>query len=136
MIKIGDTFSLNGERWCIKLIDLTGKHPKNKSGEPRIDASRFEINANGIETLRKGRPSKFKPQDVFDAMGIKMPEVVDEGGGVGFNFYQPPAAAAIPVAESVDNVERDWEQVRVSRERVRELLGKLDDDSTEEDWYA
>lgn len=120
-VSVGDTFELNGSKWAIKLIDLDGTHPNNKAGKPRIDASRFYTDEFGEEKVRKGRPSKFDPQDVYGALGLDVPKILETDG---FSTTTVP----------IDEVERSWEETRISKERVAELIGALDDDATSEDW--
>lgn len=75
MVKTGDVFVVDGEKWVVRSIDLSGTNPKNITGEPRIDASKFFTDENGEEKVRKGRPSKFKPGVVYEALGYEAPTV-------------------------------------------------------------
>ena len=123
-ISVGDTFELDGDKWAIKLIDLSGKHPNNKTGKPRIDASRFFKDEFGSEKVRKGRPSRFDPEVVFSVMGVKPEVCCDATSNCGLSTETIPLDAA----------ENSWEQARVSESRVAELIGSLDDDSNNDDW--
>src|SRR5690606_36942974 len=74
MVKVGDVFVVDGEKWVVRSIDLEGTSPKNISREPRIDDSKFFIDEDGNEKVRKGRPSKFKPHVVYEALGFEAPD--------------------------------------------------------------
>jgi hypothetical protein len=122
-VSVGDTFVLGGAKWAIKLIDLDGTHPTNKTGKPRINASRFYKDEFGYEKVRKGRPSKFTVEEVFAAMGQEVPKSSNPENA-GFELDTAP----------IDEAEKSWERVRMNESRVAELIGSLDDDSTDEDW--
>ncbi len=124
-INVGDTFSIDGQKWSIKLIDLVGNDSRNKTGEPRIDASRFYTDEFGEEKVRKGRPSKFTVDAVCKAMGIPIPDATKSAIG----FSKP--------IETTDKVEEEWSQLRESnRETVENLINLIPDadNSTNEDW--
>lgn len=136
MVNVGDVFELDGKKWSIKLIDLDGSSPKNKSGEPRIDASPFYTDNFGEEKLRKGRPSKFKPEAVYKALGKSIPDSFDKTIVEPHKYGFQPGGFTKISEDSEANVkpEPTWEEVRASREAVANLIGSIDDDSTEDDW--
>jgi len=108
MIKVGDTFVIDDVKWVIKMIDLDGSNPTNKSNEPRIDASRLDRDEHGFEKIRRGRPSKFKPALVFGALGEEVPDIVTScTSGV---------EAALGAIAAADKVEEDWEESRENKE--------------------
>ena len=129
-VTVGDVFELDGGKWAVKLVDLDGSHPNNKSKKPRIDASKFIVDEFGNEKVRKGRPSKFEPADVFKAMGLPFDES-SVPQAAGFTFVD---TANIP---PVDSVEEEWEALRKSEERearIAELIGGLSDPAPNIEW--
>ena len=118
-VSVGDTFVIDDVRWSVKLIDLTGTGPGNKTNKPRIDASRFYKDEFGEEKVRKGRPSKFTVEQVCGAMGVALPN--------GFNA--PPGFAPKTVPQ--DEVEEDWEEIRAQRESI---ISMIEDTSVDADW--
>lgn len=122
MISVGETFSIDGQKWVIKMIDLDGSNPLNKSGEARIDASKLVKNELGEERVKRGRPSKFKPAVVFEAMGQEVPRELDAKPG-----FAP--IVQVPTTPQ-DNEEEEWERLRERRERISSLIDSLPGD----DW--
>lgn len=115
-INVGDTFMLDGTKYSIKLIDLDGSHPNNKTGDPRIDASKFYTDEWGDEKIKKGRPHKFDVKSVCEAMGVGVPESI-------------AAQGFAPATEPIDSVEKEWEDTRADKERIEKLINVLGDET-------
>lgn len=73
-ISVGDVFEFEGSKFCVKKIDYTGEDPTNKSKEPRLDASEFIVDEEGIEKLKKGRPRRFDIEKIHTLLEKDLPE--------------------------------------------------------------
>jgi hypothetical protein len=130
-MQLGDTFVDGGIKYVIKRIDLTGTHPANGTGKPRVDASKFHRTESGEERVKLGRPKKFEPNYVAKLLGEKpvvaeAPPVKSEEITISDDDVEERKQRLMHTMELMEDADR-----AITSDEVAEVAEVVDDDR---DW--
>jgi len=118
-MKIGTTFSFEGNDYSIKSIDMSDPD-KKRFPNGRLNASKFK-GVGSFATLQAGRPKAFDIKVVADILGVAISSE---------SYVEDVENATIP-----DDVSQSWESFRRTPiEKVDKVLDMLDDKATVKDW--